>query len=239
MVAFNANSTYASLASTAAASPQSMTTGSFTVSQFATIAIVAVEVGVPGASDTTQSLVVSSVTFDGAAMTLVPSSKKQSGSDADLSGYVVLYYLLNPNTGGAKSATVNFTHTGTLSLNCAAIAMTFTGELLIGQQLGTAKTVNGQLVASLTITDTLAPGDVFVGMAVNGTAAPSVTTGTTVLNRTGSTAHAADNDSAGWNSGTGSVSLVWSTSTADWSAASGVRLTSAVSLSPNLSAWRV
>lgn len=242
MVAIDANSTYASIASSGAASPQSMTTGTFTVAAGATVAIVAVDVGVNGLADTTNSLVVSSVTFDGVAMTLVPSSKKQSGTDGDTSGYVVLYYLLNPNTGATKSATVNFTHTGTNSLNCGAIAATFTGALQSGSELGTAQKSNGQFVSSLTITDTLATDDLFVGMCVNGTAAPTVSTGTSVLGRTGSLAHAADNNSFARNSGSGSVSLAWSTNSGDWSAASGVKLTASTgtgSTSPNLSRWRI
>lgn len=168
-------------------------------------------------------LSLSALTLGGNAFTHLASALKHSGGDSEIVGFLDLYYLANPPTG---SQTLSVTYAATAPQARSffrGFSVSFTGTLA-GTALGTAKTSNGKLVSSLTLTDTLATGDLLLGIAGNGSAAPGVTTGTSDGTITGSVDTACDNVRVAHNSGTGSISVVFSTNSGDWSGATGVKL---------------
>jgi hypothetical protein len=192
------------------------------ISASATMAVAIVEASLHGDPDTNITNTVP--TLGGVTMTVLSGSLKHSGTDSDTAGYVVIYTLASPPTGTQTFQIVPTYTGGAGEMNLNAVCATFTGALA-GSPLGTAKTVNSAGSASSTITDTLAAGDLFIGGAVNGTDVLGLTTGTTVLSQIGST----NTGSHGrlWsarNSGTGSVSIVWSQNSGDFAAASGVKI---------------
>lgn len=204
-------------------------TTTITIGASATIALVFLEASLSGGANDS-AIGFSTLTLGGNALTHLASSKDHSGGGTppgtDTGGFVDIYYLQSPPTG---SQTLSMTMTGGGSNNdcLLAFAVSYTGAL-DGAVFGTAKTNNGQFVSSLTLTDTLASGDLFVGCAANGSASPGVTTGTSDATVTGTgvtTSHGGLR--VAHNSGTGSTSIVFSTNSGDYSGATGVRLIAA------------
>lgn len=215
-------------------------TASHTVSASATVILLFVESG-RGSTGTgdDSTIAVTVATLGGKAFTHLGSALKHSGADAEVLGFVDVYYMTATSLGsalpsGASTLSITETATGTAQLfgNCWSVSY-------LGSD-GNAPTLvtpqNGKLVGSLTLTATLAAGDLIAGIACNGTAAPGVTTGTSDATATGgSTNNAADNTRVAHNTGTGSTTIVFSTNSGDWSAASGAKLVAAggASFMPN------
>jgi hypothetical protein len=214
------------VASTTVNSGTSVTTGTITVAAGATIAVCFCEESLDSALDS--AITGEALTFAGATPTLLAGSKKHSGGDANTDGFGQLFTLLAPPTGSAKSATWAPTYTGgTLKLCDMLMAATFTGALA-ATPFVLCTPVNGNAVASLTLTATLATGDLLVGLCLNGAALPTVTTGTSIGSVTGSTntgSHAGMRVAT--KAGAGSQSIVFGTGGADFSVATGIVLKAA------------
>jgi hypothetical protein len=202
-------------------------TASHTISASATIIVLFLEAGVSGASDASVAFTV--MTLGGSAFTHLASAKKQSGTDGSTAGFVDLYYMTAATLGSAlPSGTQTLSITQTYSTGGTEFCGKFVTISYLGalnaSPLGTAKTSNGNGVSSLTLTDTLAAGDLIVGCCGNGAATPTVTTGTQDVSSTGGAQTGVHNLEVGHNSGTGSTSLIFGTNSGDFSGATGVKL---------------
>lgn len=205
------------------------TTATITIGASATIAVVFLEASCNGQADT--SIAWSTLTLGGNPLTHLASAIQHSGGGN--TGFVDVYYQLSPGSG-SKTLSTTMTYTGGGTAACwLGFAVSYTGALSAGAEVGTAQVINntsGGNNASQTITDTLAAGDLFVGLCCNGTAAPTMTTGSSDGTSTGTTQTASHGGIiVAHNSGTGSVSLVFATNSGDSSAASGVKLVAGVS----------
>jgi hypothetical protein len=220
---------FAAIVKTGAPSPATGT-ATATISASATIAVLFIEGSLEGGQNDS-GISWTTLTLGGSTFTQLASAKTHSGGGT--TGFVDIYYILNPPTG---SQTVTVTETGGTgnSIDYIATCISYTGALQTGSELGTAQTTTGSFVSSQTISATLASGDLFVGCCCNGTAAPGVTTGTSDKATTGGTSTAAHNMTVAHNSGTGSVSLVFSTNSADSEAATGVNIVASTGGGTNL-----
>jgi hypothetical protein len=212
----------------------SATTGTVTVAAGATMALAFCEESINAGSDANiTGEGTSKPDFGAVAMTLLSGSKKHSGTDAGTSGFGQMFTLANPPTGASKSGNwaMTFSSGGANGLTILQVA-TFTGAL-DASPLGAAKVINGDFVASLTLTETLATGDLFVAFCLNGGTLPTVTTGTSIGSTTGtgnSGSHAGMRVAT--NTGTGSVSIIFGTDNTDHSVAVGVKIIAATAGGP-------
>lgn len=196
-------------------------TASITIDSNATIAIIFIEMSLQTGVD--DSNITPTITLGGQTPTQVTGAKTHSGASST-TGYVDMYYLQSPPTGvQTLSVTTGGGYAG--SLGCyIAFAISYTGTLE-ANFLGTANTSHLDNVASMTITDSLLTGDLFVGACVNGSATPGVTTGTSDATANGTTETASHAGiRVAHNSGVGSVSIVFSTNNTDHSGATGIKL---------------
>lgn len=196
-------------------------TTSMTINASATVAIIFIEMSVQGGVNDNQ--ISPTITLGSQTPTQVSGAISHSGTSST-AGFVDMYYLLSPPTG---SQTLSITTAGSYAGatgNYIAIAVSYLGTLE-SVQFGTAQTSHLDSVSSLTITDSLATGDLFVGGAVNGSSLPGITTGSSDATGSGDTTTASHAGlRVAHNSGTGSVSLVFSTNSADKSGATGLKL---------------
>lgn len=217
-----------SAVSTSVNSGTSATTGTVTVSANAKLALAFITQGLQGITDANITGT-GTFTFGGQTMTALSSGLIHSGNNAtDHSGWVEVFYLLNPPTGAGQSATWAPTYTGAAGNGeWILTVVTYTGTDGVTIPTVVTDTSNGENVSSRTLTATLATGDMLAGVAGNGTAAPTVTTGTQDQSITGSAFTGCHNLNVAHNTGSGSVSIVWSTNSGDFSGATGVKLTAA------------
>ncbi len=200
-------------------------TGTITINAAATLVVVFIELGQPGAGSDVNITGTGTFTIGGNALTHLGSALKHSGSDADHFGYTDIYYLTSPPTGAGL--TLSWAPTCSSNTNTgSATAVSYLGALN-ASPLGTPQLANGQLVSSLTVSDTLASGDLLVGICGNGTSVPGITTGTSDLSNAGGATTGCHQMRIGHNSGTGSVSLAFSTDNTDYSCLSAVKIVAA------------
>lgn len=202
----------------------SATTAAFTISGSATVALALIELSISGSSDANITGT-GTFTLGGSAFTLVSSTKKKSGSDANVDGYVEVYYLQSPPTGSQTA-----TWAPTMSIGGAFLCSTLHVATFTGSDTGTAPVVastlaNGNGVSSLTVSTSLSSGDMIVGICCNGTSNPTVTTGTSIAAPTGGTNTGSHKTRSAYNTGTGSTSIVFGTNSADLSGATAVKVT--------------
>lgn len=202
----------------------SATTASFAISGSATVALALIELSIQASSDANITGT-GTFTLGGSAFTLVSSTKKKSGGDAFTDGYVEIYYLQSPPTGSQTA-----TWAPTMSIGGSFLCSTLHVATFTGSNTGTAPVVattlaNGNGVSSLTVSTTLSSGDLIAGICCNGTANPTVTTGTSIAAPTGSGATGSHNTRSAYNTGTGTVSIVFGTNSGDLSGATAVKVT--------------
>jgi hypothetical protein len=219
-IAFDAVS--ASLIRTGAADDTNTTGDITTVSASATYALCLLEASLQGGNNDS-NISFTTASLEGTAESHLANAKSHSGGGT--TGFVDVYNLASPPTGSAitQSLTEHSGISGSIH-NLLAFALTFTGAL-DASPLGTPQLANGTFVSSLTVTDTLATGDLFVAICCNGSSAPTVTTGTSQATATGDASTSSHGGiRIATNSGTGSISIVFGTNSADNSAAVGVKL---------------
>lgn len=176
----------------AAASPQSSAgTASITIQAGDTAVFVALSYA-PRGSGVTGSM---AVKVAGVSMTAVTGTKVIGFGGLDQDGYTEIFQLLDPVTAigstGAKSVVGTISYTGSL-----AVDMCITPWVVIG----TLGTITGGHATSTNGASTITSGSLTVGtggygaaIAANGTAAPTVNTGTSIASLTGSTNTGSDN----------------------------------------------
>lgn len=218
----------AALVQTIVSSGTNTTAAHNSISASASLIMLFLEAGLDSPnSDAT--IAYSTMTLGGSAFTHLASAKKQSGSDGDTGGFLDIYYMTAATLGSAlpsgnNTLSITPTYTGGTNKFCGTVyTVAYTGSDLAAP-FGTAQVSNGQFVSSLTLTDTLASGDLLVGACGNGSAAPTVTTGSSDGSSTGATNTACHNFVVGHNSGSGSISLIFGTNSGDYSGASGVKI---------------
>ena len=213
----------ASVVETVANSGTAVATAGITVSASATLAIAFLELSRDGGNDDS-TISEGTITFGGSAMTFLTGSKKQAGTDATRAGRIEMYYLASPPTGASKTANWSPTYTGpTLQLCTTLVIVTFTGTdttTIFGTPVLDNDAAGG---STRTVTDTLAAGDMFVGIACNGSASPTMVTGTSIAAPTGTGNSGSHFVRVAQNTGSGSVSLAFSMA-ADLNAISAVKI---------------
>jgi hypothetical protein len=196
-----------------------------TVSASATGVLFVLEFGISG--DTDANFTAWGLTWGGSTPTLVSGSRRHSGNVGDTFGFIELYWLGTLPGTGAQTFHLQPTFTGgSPNSDWTGYAISVTGALA-GSPLGTAQISGGELVSSVTVTDTLATGDLFIAGIVNGTTVPGVTTGTSLASNAGGALTGSHQIRIADNTGSGSVSIVGSTDNTDFSAISGVKIIAA------------
>ena len=162
---------------------------------------------------------VSAVTYNGAAMTLVPGAVISTFSGPFSGSFLGIYYLLNP-TKGTNTVSVTFAgpaDSSYLDAICGAVSFRGTSPISPVGNSATASNVTGSsTTATVTVPDTTS-GDFVVSLVATGTSVSGATAPTTVTwleNVSGS--DGGDNAAMGQqSSGGGSVSPTY-TVTADF-----------------------
>lgn len=151
------------------------------------------------------------------------STQARSHSGAGTHGFVTAFVCPAPPTG-AQTVSVTPHHgiSGSV-MNLNAFAVSFTGAVS-GYRLVKGNGVN---VASLTLNSpiSMTANDLLIAACVNGTATPTVTTGTSDASQAGDTSTASHAGiRVAHNTGTGTVSVVFGTNNTDSSGAVGIML---------------
>jgi hypothetical protein len=196
-------------------------TSAHTINAAATGTVLLIESALEGGQN--DNLVSYSVmTEGGAGFTQATGARVHSGGGT--TGFADIYTQVPAAATGAQ--TLSITNNGGSGNSYDEIAWAV--SVLGGFTLGAVKTVSGSGVSSQTLTwsgaDALASGDLILAICVNGTSAPTVTTGTSIASQVGGTGASSHNAVIAQNTGTGTVSVVFSTNAADSSAACGIRL---------------
>jgi hypothetical protein len=197
------------------------TTASITIAAGASHVLVFLEASLSiGHSDA--SITFTTLSVGGSACTQVAGAIKHSGSDAGTTGFVDIYYLLNPSSGAQTVSITEHSGFGALGIhNLLAFAVSYLGGSGAPASVASGR-ANGNGVSSLTIND----GELFTGIACNGSSAPTVTTGTSDGTATGDTSTASHGGIRVAHSA-GAGSITFATNAADSSSATGVTLTAA------------
>lgn len=215
------------VARAAAAASGTAAAGAHTISASATAIGFHLEIGLSGLSDA--NITIGTITLGGKAFTLASGSLVHSGTTTDTFGYVLSYYMTPTSlgsalpSGAAQVLTLSPTYTGGGSVEYLA-GWSYS---ILGSD-GNAPTVitdstNGQLVTSRTITGALdAGGGYMSGLCGNGTAIPTMTTGTSDATSGASGFTGNDECRLAHNTGTTTTTIVWGCNNTDYSCATGL-----------------
>lgn len=199
-------------------------TATHVVSASATAIVLHLEIGIQ--ADLDSKITAITATLGGKSFTVAPGSRVHSGTTTDTFGFVESYYMTPTSLGSALpsgSSTLSITVTFTGGSNF--LYMAAWSESLLGTDGATPTVItdatNGQLVSSRTLTAALATGGYMTGICGNGTAVPTMTTGTQDASSAGVGGTGNDEVSLAHNSGNTTTSIVWACNNTDYSCATG------------------
>lgn len=211
----------ANQSSVANGSTQSFT---LTVGPTAVLAVAFVELSLQSGVDS-NVLDLANFTIGPRPFKRLPNTRKRTGFDTSIYGYTEIWYAWYP-LPGVQTVSWKLNFVTSIVGNSTVTVGTYSGVLTMdaSEVFGTPVLANAQLVSSLSVSDTLASGDMLVGVCANGTAPPTILTGTADKSTSGDGSTASHNTTVGHNTGTGSVTLAFNTNSGDYSGISAVKL---------------